>query len=121
MVVMEMKPAHFVRLARIGSLPTAEILAARLRAEGIEVRVHSQALGPYPVTVGEMAETELWVLDDRLDEASQILLDAEVNDVLERDRTGGETTLPWQVRAASLGIVAVFGILWLLRWVDVYP
>ncbi|MBT8211888.1 MAG: DUF2007 domain-containing protein [Acidimicrobiia bacterium] len=117
---MDPHPAHFVRLASIGSLPAAEILAARLRSEGIEVRVHSQAFGPYPVTVGQMAETELWVLDDRLDDASEILLDAEVNEVLERDETT-TTSMPWQFRFGALGVVAVFAVLWILRLIRVYP
>ena len=118
---MEMPPAHFVRLTRVGSLPAAEILAARLRSEGIEVRVHSQAFGPYPVTVGQMAETELWVLDDRLDEASEILLDAEVNDVLEREEGTEPTALPLQLRLAAVGIAVVFTVLWILRVIRVFP
>lgn len=71
-----------MKIATVGDITAGNVLAARLRSEGIEVRVHSQAFGPYPVTVGNMAETELWVLTDRVEEANAILLDAEVNDAL---------------------------------------
>ena len=76
------EPARFVMVTTVGDIVAGNVLAARLRAEGIEVRVHSPALGPYPMTVGEMAATELWVLSDRVEEARSILLDAEINDVL---------------------------------------
>jgi len=77
-------PEHgrFVKVATVGDMTAGYVLAARLRSEGIEVRVHSPSLGPYPMTIGDMAETELWVLSDRVEEASSILLDAEVNDAV---------------------------------------
>ena len=110
-------PAHFVQLATVGDVATARLLAARLESEGIEVRVHGFSLGPYPMTVGALAETELWVLSDRIDEASTILLDAEVNDALgvvdneePRPYVGG---FGWKTIAAVLG-VAFVGV-WLLR------
>ena len=74
------EPARFVMVTTVGDIVAGNVLAARLRAEGIEVRVHSQAFGPYPMTVGEMAATELWVLSDRVEDAKSILL--EINDVL---------------------------------------
>lgn len=74
--------AHFIPLATVANLTTAHLLAARLDAEGIEVRVHGEAQGPYPMTVGGFASAELWVLSDKVDEARTILLDAEVNDAL---------------------------------------
>lgn len=73
---------RFVPLTKVGNLTTAHLLAARLEAEGIEVRVHGESKGPYPMIVGEFAEAELWVLQDRIAEARTILLDAEVNDAL---------------------------------------
>ena len=39
------RPAHFQRLTTVGDVTVANVLAARLRSEGIEVRVHSAALG----------------------------------------------------------------------------
>ena len=67
------EPGRFVKIATVGDITAGNVLAARLRSEGIEVRVHSQAFGPYPVTVGNMAETELWVLTDRVEEATAAL------------------------------------------------
>jgi len=74
--------AHFIPLATVANLTTAHLLAARLDAEGIEVRVHGEAQGPYPMTVGGFAAVQLWVLNDKVEEARTILLDAEVNDAL---------------------------------------
>ena len=98
-------------------------MAARLEAEGIEVRVHSQANGPYPMTVGQMAETELWVLADRVDEASQILLDAEVNEALapvESDEPGRGTSLGWEFRIAAAAVMVVVALLFVLRLVRMF-
>lgn len=76
------EPGHFVKVATVGDVTAGNVLAAKLRSEGIEVRVHSPAFGPYPVTVGNMAETELWVMSDRVEDANSILLAAEVNDAI---------------------------------------
>lgn len=119
----ERPPARFVHLATVGDRNTAEVLAARLRAEGIEVRVHGDALTIYPVTVGALAETQLWVLSDRVDEASTLLLDAELNDVLEPVDRGDPSPprgLPLELRLAALAIGAVLLGLWILRLVAVY-
>ena len=94
------------------------MLAARLHAEGIEVRTHSEALGPYPMTVGEFAATELWVLSDRLEQANEILLDAEVNIALapvESLQTEGAGQLRWQLRLVALAVVIVSALLFVLR------
>ncbi len=109
-----MDPARYVCLTKLGSVATANLMAARLQAEGIDVRVHSAALGPWPVTVGNMAETELWVLSDRVAEASQILMDAEINEVLERTRPRSMGK-PVPFRLVALAIGVVFGVLWVLR------
>lgn len=116
-------PARFVHLTTVGDRNTAEVLAARLRAEGIEVRVHGDALSIYPVTVGALAETQLWVLSDRVDEASTLLLDAELNDVLDPVDRGEMATrrgLPLELRLAALVVGAVLLGLWILRLVAVY-
>jgi hypothetical protein len=116
--------ARFVRLARVGNPARAQILAARLAAEGIEVRIHSQAYGPYPVTVGQMAVAELWVLDDRVDEASRILMDAELNDVLSPVESGHPPTPPtslgWQFRLGAAAVGVVVAVLFALRLIEVF-
>jgi hypothetical protein len=114
--------ARFVKLATVGTLAEGQLLAARLESEGIEVRVHSPSFGPYPLTVGEMAETELWVMSDRLGEASTILLDAEVNSALagaEEDK-GGDPAFGLELRVIAFTVAVVLAALWILRIVRVY-
>ncbi len=101
--------SRFVRVARIGDVGRARIIAARLRSEGIEVRIHSEALGPYPVTVGHLATAELWIPSDRVDEAALILLDADVSEILggvDTDRV--DDGLPVEYRIVALILVVVF-------------
>jgi hypothetical protein len=119
--MLERPAARFIRLATVGDLVEGRVLAARLQSEGIEVRVHSPALGPYPVTVGEMAETELWVLSDRVEEASTILLDAEVNVTLAEVESPAEgPTLAPGVRLVAIVVGVVLAGMWLVRLVRVF-
>jgi hypothetical protein len=119
--MLENAPGRFVKLATVGDLTTGRVLAARLLSEGIEVRVHSPALGPYPVTVGHMAETELWVMNDRVEEASRILLDAEVNAALSPVETPTARQGPaLELRVVALVVAAVLVILWVLRIIRVF-
>ncbi len=60
-------------LVRIGDPNEANLLAAQLRAEGISVHLHGELFGPYPVTVGGLAEVEIWVDTDRMAEARAIV------------------------------------------------
>ena len=64
---------HYEPLAIVGDRTQANLLAALLRSEGIAVRLHGEAFGPYPVGIGRLAEVEVWVIDDRLDDARAIL------------------------------------------------
>ena len=115
--------AHFVPLTRVGDITAAGVLAALLRSEGIEVRVHSQAFGPYPVTVGQMAETELWVMSDRVADASAILLDAEVNEAMaaaDPDGQASRAVTPLEFRFLALAMGLVLFVLFALRFARVY-
>jgi hypothetical protein len=60
-------------LAVVGDPLKANLVAAQLRAHGITVWVHGETTGPYPVTVGGLAQVEIWVDVDRLNEARQIV------------------------------------------------
>jgi len=64
---------HYEPLAIVGDQAQANMLAALLRSEGIAVRMHGESFGPYPVGVGGLAEVEVWVADDRLNDARAIL------------------------------------------------
>ena len=64
---------RYVCLATIGEPNEARVAAARLQNEGLSVRVHGESTGPFPVTVGGLAETQLWVLADDVADASVVL------------------------------------------------
>ncbi len=110
---------RFVPVIRVGDVSRARILAARLEAEGIEVRLHSEALGPYPVTVGQMATTELWVPDDRLDAANAVLLDAEVNDVVGESELSDTAPL-FPLRVIAVVVIAAALLAVVLRMMRVF-
>jgi len=59
----------------------ARITVARLESEGIEARVPGEGLGPYRLTVGDLAATEVWVAEDRLEEAREIMLASEIDGI----------------------------------------
>jgi hypothetical protein len=123
MLDQQSHPARFVRLTTVGDVNTARILAARLESEGIEVRLHGDALGPYPMTVGSFAETQLWVLSDRVEEASRLLLDAEINAILppvEMDPEIDAHGVPIELRVVALIVGVVLAALWVMRIVAVY-
>ncbi len=69
-----MNDSH-VCLATIPDVHIATVAAARLQSEGIESRLHGEPLGPFPVSVGRLAETQLWVLADQRDAAAEVLED----------------------------------------------
>lgn len=108
----EPQRGRFIKVATVGDITAGNVLAARLRSEGIEVRVHSPALGPYPMTVGDLAETELWVLSDRVEEAASVLLDAEVKDAIgafdpDLDHVVTRRPIDLQILALVLGAVMI--------------
>lgn len=111
-------PDHFVVLATLGDAASAHLWAARLESEGIETKVHGDGLGPYPVTVGGLAATQIWVLESRIDEARHVMLAAEVDQVMEVGSSDGEPGRPAVrlvalVLAVVLVIVVARAVLWL--------
>ncbi|MEN8233850.1 MAG: hypothetical protein ABFR89_02865 [Actinomycetota bacterium] len=62
----------FEPLAIIGDPSTANLLAARLRAEDIDVWLRGETSGPYPVGVGGLAEVQIFVDAVRLADARQV-------------------------------------------------
>ena len=69
----EADSGHYEPLAVVGDPATANLLGALLRSEGIAVRMHGETYGPYPVSVGGLAQVEVWVAADRLADARVIL------------------------------------------------
>jgi hypothetical protein len=102
----------FVLLTEVSDPNTAQLLAAKLRAEGIESRVVGEAEGPYRLTVGSMAVTQLWVPEPDLPGAQLVMLAAEADAaVSESTREGlgpsadpGRSWLWWSVAALLLAV-----------------
>lgn len=113
--------ARYVKFATVGDMAEARVLAARLDSEGIGARLHGEALGPYPMTVGRLAEVEIWVVSDRLEEAGRVLLDAEVNaamapadsEIPQRDST------PPEFRVIAVAVALVLVMIWIVRFARV--
>ena len=104
---------RFVLLATLGDQTAARICAALLESEGIAVRLHGEGLGPYPMTVGAFATTQLWVPEGRLDAAKAVMLEAEVADVLgaaEADPDVDRDPPPWVLPVVAATIVAVVAV-----------
>ena len=103
-------------LARVNDPNEAELLRARLDAEGIEARLHGEALGPYRLTVGAMAVTEIWILPHRMEDARLVLLAANTDSIVaDVEPIGlGPSVNPirswvWWLVAAILVAVVVYG------------
>src|SRR4051794_10525164 len=82
----------------------AEVLAARLRSEGIDAQLQGALSNPYGLTVGDMARVDVYVPEDQLDDATYVLLADEVDATLTAptewwdagaDRPRGRRWLVW--------------------------
>jgi hypothetical protein len=114
--------SHFVKVATFGDLIEGRVVAAKLRSEGIDTRLHSEALGPYPMTVGRLAEVEIGVPSDRLTEAGEVLLDADVNNALapaDADLPNRQAT-PVAIRMVALAVGLVLVLLWVIRCATIF-
>lgn len=66
---------RYICLAKIADVNTAKVAAAKLDSEGIRSRLHGEALGPFPVTIGRLAETQLWVIAAQRERATDLLVE----------------------------------------------
>ena len=97
-----------VLLTTVGEPAAAHLCAALLRSEGIDSRLRGESLGPYRLTVGEMAETEIWVPRSGLDEARRLTLEAEVEEAwATRAEPGSDQESPESPMWRRLGPVLV--------------
>jgi hypothetical protein len=62
-----------VLLETFPDLISGRVAAAHLESEGIPARLEGEPLGPYPLTVGAMAVTRVWVPAERAEEARLLL------------------------------------------------
>jgi hypothetical protein len=106
---MEPHADHMASLARFGDEASARIAAALLESSGIATRIHGEALGPYKMTIGEMAVTDIWVAEGDLDDAIEILTASEIEHTLNPAMRGGAVAdpgnLPMRVLAGVMAII----------------
>jgi hypothetical protein len=62
-----------VRLTVVGDPMTAQVVAAQLRSMGIDPHLRGEGWGPYPVTVGRLAQTEIWVRESDVEDAREVI------------------------------------------------
>jgi hypothetical protein len=113
---MALMESSFVLLARISDPNEALMLRARLDAEGIEARLHGEALGPYRLNVGAMAITEIWIPPERMEEARLVLLAADADAIVAdvepigpRPSASPIRSWVWWLVAVILVAVVVYG------------
>jgi len=97
----------FSPLARFGDEASARLAAALLESAGIITRVHGESLGPYRLTVGNMAVTEIWVHPDEIDDAAELLTAAEIEHVLNPEVRGGAVADPGNLPMRLLALVTL--------------
>ena len=95
------------RLTTVGDLTAAHLLSARLESEGIHAIVRGEAMGPYPVTVGRMAVTEVWVSEFDLELAEAILEETDREAANVRIEPGGIGVSPSPGASALWWFVAL--------------
>jgi hypothetical protein len=106
------------RLTSVYGSFRARVMAARLEYEGFDVQLRGAIDSPYGLTVGEMARVDVYVPDDQFDEASLVLLVAEVDEILDDDRPPiRKQPVPVYWVASLILFVLIAGpIALLLRW-----
>jgi hypothetical protein len=104
---------RLVLAGSVGDAMTAQVVAARLRSVGIEAHLRGEGLGPYPMTVGRAAVTEIWV-------RSRDLADAREEIDSPDDRVPPDDSPPGGDDGPALGLVALFTLAVLAVSVVVY-
>jgi len=108
----------YVSIAKVGDASSAGLAVALLRSAGIPARMHGEGLGPYRMTVGEMAVTEIWVPEPDEDDAREILAGSDLETYpVEPTHTGAlgdPAALPMRLLAALVGSILVWSV---VRWV----
>jgi len=113
-----MEEAPFVSAAKIGDPATAHLAVALLHSAGIPARIRGEALGPYRVTVGEMAVIEIFVPEPDLDDAREILAGSSLEDVAPAPTHTGAiadpAALPMRLVAVLTLVVMSWAVVWFL-------
>jgi hypothetical protein len=107
----------FVRLATLGDRAAADLCAAMLRSAGMESRLRGESLGPYRLTIGAMAATEVWVPAAELEEARAVVeaaglpADAVIAADSAPEAPSGEAWRWWPLVALGLLALLAWGLL----------
>lgn len=72
------RPDPFVLLGTAADPAAADLCASLLRSAGIDSRLRGESLGPYRLTIGDMALTQVWVPLSRLEDARSLVFESEV-------------------------------------------
>lgn len=104
-----------VTLTTMGDLIAAHVLVAHLLSEGVTAVVRGEPLGPYPVTVGRMAVTEILVPQNELEEARVVLeeIELEASSVAVESAGVGKST---DLRVSVMWWLVAVGVLTLVVW-----
>jgi hypothetical protein len=110
------------RLVSLQGVFRANVVAARLGAEGFDVELRGALDAPYGLTVGDLARVDVYVPGDQIEAASLVLLVDEVDEVEERlddDRppTVSRHHAVGRIAAALVLFIVIAGpIAQVLRW-----
>ncbi len=93
-----------VRLATVNSSFHARVIAARVGSEGIPTELRGNIDGPYP-----MGDVHVFVTEDDLPTAQELLMADEVESAFDDDDAGGGRSAVelWVVLAAALTLAAI--------------
>ena len=104
-----------VPLTTMGDLIAAHVMVAHLLSEGVTAVVRGEPLGPYPVTVGRMAVTEILVPQDELEEARVVLEEIEREASSVDVESAGIGKSP-DLRVSVMWWLVAVGVLTLVIW-----
>ena len=110
------------RLTSVYGSFRAHVLAARLEDEGFDVQLRGALDSPYGLTVGDLAQVDVYVPGDQIEEASMVMLVTEVDEVDDRfdddlPPLGARRHVSGRVVAALILFVLIAGpIAQVLRW-----
>jgi len=98
-----MQRTRMVRLATVNTSFHARVIAARVGSEGILTELRGNLDGPYP-----MGDVHVFVSEDDLPTATELLMADEVESAFDDDAGAGRSRVElWVVLAAALTLAAI--------------
>ena len=96
----------------------AQVLAARLRSEGIDAQLQGALSSTYGLTVGDMARVDLYVPEDQVDDARLVLLASEIDDAMDlpEARDSERRPVPSWVWVMAVIVLVIAVAAPVLRW-----